>query len=125
MAYCTAAELQYLTGAEDGQEALEAIIDQSDREIKGIIYQAGLTPPAANDILKAASLNYSIAGTMTRHRMDGTQPGSLTVGDMTTSDNIDAAIDKLREKAEALVNAYISQVSTASGLSGRIYKVNA
>ena len=125
MAYCTTTELQYLTGSELAEEVLEGIIAQADREIQGMIYQAGLTPPAASDILKAASLNFSIAGVMTRHRMDGTQPGSLTVGDMTTSDDLNGAIDELRQKAEAMVNAYISQVSTATGLAARIYKVNA
>ena len=124
MAYCTTTELQYETGSELGEEVLEEIIAQADREIKGAIYQAGLVPPGASDILKAASLNLSIVGTFIRQRMDGTHPSSLTVGNLTISDNIDAAIDVLRQRAKALITAYISQASAATSLSSRIYKVN-
>jgi hypothetical protein len=123
MTYCTTTELQRLTGSELAEEVLEGIIDQADREIKAAIYQAGLVPPAANDALKAASLNLSIIGTYTRQRMDGTHPSTLTVGDKSVSDDIDAAIEGLRAKASALVAAYIAN-PTAITSSLRLYKVN-
>jgi hypothetical protein len=123
-AYCTTTELQYQTGSELAEEVLEEIIAQADREVKGAIYMAGLTPPGANDLLKAASLNLSKVGVLTRQRMDGTHPSSQTVGDLTISDNIDAAILDLRKQAYLSITAYISQASTTAYQSSRIYKVN-
>lgn len=124
MAYSTNAELTALTGTALSTTIQDAIIAQADREIDAMLYEAGLTPPASDTMLKGASLDMSIAGVMTRHRMDGTQPSSLTVGGVSSSDNIDAAIRELRAKAVGSVNAYISKTKAAARLSSRIYKVN-
>jgi hypothetical protein len=125
MAYSTNAELTLLTGTALSTTIQDAIIAQADREIDARLYEAGLTPPGSDAMLKAASLDLSIAGVMTRARMDGTQPGSLSVGEMTSSDNIDAAIAELKAKASVIIDAYVRKATAALRQSSRIYKVNA
>ncbi len=114
MSYCTTSELLALTGTELAEEVLEEIIAQADREVGAQIYSAGLTPPGSDDALKAASLKFSIAGVVTRHRMDGTAPGTLTVGDQTASDDPDTAIDALRAEAKELVRGYIVRTKAST-----------
>jgi hypothetical protein len=107
MAYCTNAELTLLTGTTLSTAIQDAIIDQADREIKAYIKAEGLTPPAADDDLKAASINLSKVGIITHNRMTGTQPKSAKVGDITIQDDLDKAIEALTTKAWQSVDAYI------------------
>jgi len=124
MAYCIYPELVNLTGSELTVNELDEIIVQADSEIDACLYEAGLTPPGSDSILKAASLKLSIAGVVTRHRMDGTQPGSLSIGGLSLSDNLDGAITELRNGAKSLIDAYIRKATAALRQSSRIYKVN-
>ena len=124
MAYCIYPELVNLTGSELTVNELNEIIVQADSEIDGLLYAAGLTPPSSDSILKAASLKLSIAGVVTRHRMDGTQPSSLSIGGLSLSDNLDGAITELRNGAKSLIDAYIRKATAALRQSSRIYKVN-
>lgn len=123
--YCTNAKLTQMTGTTLSSTIQDAMILEADYEINGWLYEAGITPPGSDTTLEAASLKLSTALVMTRHRMDGTQPGSLSIGEFSMSDNIDAAITSLREGAKSLVDSYIAKVKTASYRSTRIYKVNA
>ena len=84
MAYCAYTDVQSLTGSALSQAILEAIIDQADRTIDAKLRIAGITGANPAD-LKAASLEYSIAGLLTRYRMDGTKPASLSVGGLSMS----------------------------------------
>jgi hypothetical protein len=124
MTYCTNAKLTQMTGTALSTTIQDALILEADYEINGWLYQAGLTPPASDTTLEVASLKLSTTLVMTRHRMDGTQPGSLSVGEFSMSDNIDAAIASLRDSARQLVDSYIAKVKTASYRSTRVYKVN-
>ncbi len=106
-AYCTTEELLHLTGTKVSEEALTEMIAQAGREIDARICMAGLSPPGSNDMLKAACLKLSTAAVFIRHRMDGTTPPSLSVGDITVGDNPDRAIEQLKADAYAIVDAYI------------------
>lgn len=108
MAYSTATELKALTGATLADADLEAIIDQADRTIDAKLRIAGITGANPAD-LKAASLEYSIAGLLTRYRLDGTKPASLSVGGLSMSDNIDSAIDEHLKKGDAILNGIVKR----------------
>lgn len=106
MTYCTVDEVKNLTGTDLSDAIVESVIEQSDREIDAILRANGISGGNAND-LKAASTKLSIAGVMTRHRMDGTQPSSLSIGDISTSDDINAAIAELKEQAYQMIRSII------------------
>ncbi len=108
MAYCAYTDVQNLTGSALSQAILEAIIDQADRTIDAKLRIAGITGANPAD-LKAASLEYSIAGLLTRYRLDGTKPASLSVGGLSMSDNIDSAIDEHLKKGDAILNGIIKR----------------
>ncbi len=116
MAYCTNAELTLLTGTPLSTAIQDAIIAHSDRKIKTRIKTAGLTPPATDEDLKAASIDLSKVGIITHNRMTGTQTKSVKVGDITIQDDLDVQIKALTEAAWAAVDAYITTNSTASPL---------
>lgn len=118
MAYCTNAELTLLTGTTLSTSIQDAIIDQADREIKAYLKADGLTPPAADDDLKAASLDLSKIGIITHNRMTGTQTKSVKVGDITIQDDPDAAIASLSAKAWRIVDAYIAVNTSSSPIPG-------
>ena len=124
MAYCTNAELTALTGTSLSTDIQGAIIAQADREINARLALAGLSASASDDTLKAASLNLSIAGVMTRLRADGSKPSSLKVGDISMGDNIDAAITELKTRADESITAYIRSNGTYSRDRWYIRKVN-
>ena len=124
MAYCTNAELTSLTGTSLTTAVQDAIIDQSDREIKARLALADISAPASDDTLKAASLNLSIAGVFTRLRADGSKPSSLKVGDISMGDNIDAAISELKNRAWESVTAYIRSNGVQSRDKWYLRKVN-
>jgi len=120
--YCTYTELANLTGSTLSQTILEAIINEAEREVNDYLALSGLTGVAGN-AMKSATLKLSIAGLITRRRMDGTQPGSLTLdGSLVTSDNLDAAISGLRKAAFAILDNYIMTAAgvVPSGLSSRV-----
>lgn len=124
MAYCIYLELKNLTGTELATDILDDIIAQADNEINSTLLASGISPPGANNMLKAASLKLSMIGVMTRHRMDGTQPGSLSLGDITLSDDINGAIAQLRSEARILINNYIVSNNASTRRAERVYKVN-
>jgi hypothetical protein len=111
MAYCTYTELTQLTGSALSQSVLEAIIAQADREIDGILVKENLSG-SATGLIKAASLELSIAGVITRHRMDGTMPSSITLGGLTMADNLDAQISQHRSNGLMYVQNYIDENSS-------------
>lgn len=116
MAYCTNYELTLLSGTTLSITIQDAIIAQADREIDTLIGAAGLSPPASDDTLKAASLNLSKAGIITHNLMTQTQTKSVKVGDITIQDDPDKLIEALTAKAMASVSAYIAYKTTGSAL---------
>lgn len=118
MAYCTHTDLTLLTGTTIATATQEGIIAQSDREIKARIKAADLTPPAADDDLKAASLNLSQAGLITYNRnttalTSRTQAKSVKFGDVTITDDPDKTIKAFRDAAWECVDAYITSETAA------------
>lgn len=124
MALCTTAELINLTGTTYSTTILDEIIAQADRTISSWLSFAGISLPGSDDGLKSASVNLSICGIITRMRLDGTNPASLRIGDISTSDDLDTAITALIDKARESAQAYIK--SHGSGDRARYYlrKVN-
>lgn len=116
MAYCTNPELTLLTGTTLSTSIQDIIIDQSDRKIKGQLRREGLTPPASDDDLKAASLDLSHARIVRWNQTNGIQTKSVKVGDITIQDDPEAAIILLIDSAWESVDAYVATQLSASPL---------
>lgn len=123
MAYCIYTEIIALTGTELSQSDIEAIIAEADREIDAVLAYNGLGSADTNGGIKSASIKLSIAGVITRGRLDGTKPSNLVLGDMTISDNRDAAIAQLREAAMKTVAQYV-KLQKASNVDNWICLTN-
>ncbi len=107
MSLASRTELAALTGSSLDDAILQEILDQADREISARLALAEISAPSANDTLKAASLNLSIAGVLTRTRLDGSHPSSISVGDISVSDNLDTAILEFKTRSNELIDSYI------------------
>jgi len=108
MAYCEHTDIVNATGTVLTQSVIEAIIAQSDREIDGLLAQHSLSG-SATGLIKAASIEFSIAGVYTRQRMDGKAPNSLSLdGGLTISTNVDAAIAHHRSVGLKYISDYIT-----------------
>lgn len=123
MAFCEYTDIQNLTGTTLSQSIIEAIIAQSDREITGILAKVGLSG-SATGLVKSASIELSIAGIITRHRMDGTMPSTITLGGLTMSDNLDAAINYHRQVGLRYVQDFIDANSGSTSADNWVYVVN-
>lgn len=125
MTYATNLELRKLTGTALADSILTEILNQADRHINAKLYAMGLSPSYGSDSLKGAALDLGQAGVLMRHRMDGTAPDSLTVGDLTMSTNIDEAIRYLTDRADKTVDAYADYTLTLESSRAKwVYKVN-
>lgn len=111
MMRATYTEIVNLTGSELPQTVLEEIINQADREIDAFL-EANDVPNADSGSLKAACILLSIAGVITRHRMDGTMPAGISVGGISLSDNPDAAIERLRNDAYKILYGVVKKART-------------
>jgi len=109
MSYCSTAELVSATGATYDAAVLQALIDRADRQITARLNAARVT--GSGDAIKEASLSLSISMLLTRMRMDGTKPASLSMGGLSMSDNIDQAIRELESRAWELVQDHIAYSS--------------
>ena len=124
MAYCTNAELSGVTDTTLSTATLDAIIAQADRRIKARIQKGGITPPASDDMLKAASLDLSQAGIITYNRLkedltDRNMTKTVKFGETTIQDDPDKAIEALTELAWGSVDAYIEvQTGAAEAKAG-------
>ncbi len=107
MSYCTTAELVSATGSKYDTAVLQALIDRADRQINAKLNAARVS--GSGDAIKEASLSLSTSMLLTRMRMDGTKPSSLSMGGtLTMSDNVDEAIANLETRAWQLVEEHIS-----------------
>lgn len=123
MSYATRTELAALTGTSLDDAILSEILDQADREVNARLALAGISAPASDDTLKAASLNLSIAGVLTRTGLDGSHPSGITIGDISVSDNPDTAKVDLRTKANELIDSYIKTHGTYDRYRWTIRKI--
>jgi len=106
MSYCSTAELVSATGATYDAAVLQALIDRADRQINAKLNAARVS--GSGDAIKEASLSLSTSMLLTRMRLDGTKPASLSMGGLSMSDNIDTAIKDLEARAWQLVEEHIA-----------------
>lgn len=111
MSYCTVEDLVAATGSAYPAETLQALIDRADRQIDArlMAVRVGGGGPAVRE----ASLSLSIAALLTRMRLDGTRPSSITIGGISQSDNNDGAIAALEAQAWGLVDDHIKAQTEA------------
>jgi hypothetical protein len=106
MSYCTYAEVVAGTGTTLAQATVESLITYADAMIDSWLDEWDVTGSASSR-LKVACILLTQAFLMRRRRLDGTQPNSLTIGEMSSSDNNDRAILDLEDRAKSIVDIYI------------------
>ena len=116
--YCTYAEVLAMTGTAYPQATVEAIIVLADKELNARLSALGHAAAYTDVGLQEAGLNLTLARLLTRMRMDGTKPASLSMGGLTMSDSIDKAIEGHRAAADALIAAYADANRSSGGVSG-------
>lgn len=116
--YCTYAEVLAMTGTAYPQVTVEAMIVLADKELNARLAAKGFTAAYTDMGLQEAGLNLTLARLLTRMRMDGTKPGSLSMGGLTMSDSIDKAIEGHRAAADVLISAYADAHLSSGGSSG-------
>ena len=94
------------TGSAYTTAELQAFIDRADRQINAKLNAARVS--GSGNAIKEASLCLSTAMLLTRMRMDGSKPASLSVNGLSMSDNIDQAIKTYESRAWELVNEHIA-----------------
>lgn len=97
--YCTYAEVLAMTGTAYPQVTVEAIIVLADKELNAMLAAKGIAAAYTDTGLQEAGLNLTMARVLTRMRMDGTKPNTLTLGGLTMSDSVDKAIEGHRTVA--------------------------
>lgn len=108
MSYCTYADIVAHTGTELQQAVVEALIADADRRINVRLRAGGIVPMGTADELTAASIALTTAAVITRQRIDGSSPSSVSVGGASMSDDKDALVAQLTREAEELLTSYIS-----------------
>lgn len=117
--YCTYAEVVALSGTVYPQATVEALIVFADRDLNAMLKANGYAAAYTDDDLKEAGLNLAMARLLTRMRMDGTKPNSLTLpGGLSMSDSIDKAIEGHRQVAIEKVQNYADSHLSSGGTSG-------
>lgn len=117
--YCTYAEVLAMTGTAYPQVTVEAIIVFADRDLNAMLKAKGYAAAYTDDDLKEAGLNLAMARLMTRMRMDGTKPNTLTLpGGLSMSDSIDKAIEGHRQVAAEKVQNYVDSHTSSGGATG-------
>jgi len=110
MAYCTTDELAEFTGsALDADTVLSPLIAKADRQIDARLEKAGISGTEGDNYLKNASLNLSAIQLITRQQLDGSRPGSLSLGGaLSFSNNLGELAKRIKDEADEAINAYIA-----------------
>lgn len=116
--YCSYAEVLVMTGTDYPQATVEAIIVLADKELNAMLAAKGIAAAYTDIGLQEAGLNLTMARVLTRMRMDGTKPASLSIGGLSMSDSIDKAIEGHRTVAAQMAQAYIDAHTSSGGSSG-------
>ncbi len=112
-------DLVALTGSVlDEAGVLRPILDQAYRVMMGYLAPYGLTP--SGGLCAAAELKLGQAELLTRMRMDGSKPDTLSLGGLTRTDDNDEAINGLRKAAFELLDYYVQSQHTLAN-SHRVY----
>ena len=124
MSYCSPGELKNLTGSSLSDTILQEIIDQSDRQINGRLLMMNISPPAANDTLKAASLDLSIVSVLSHPDSDQVA-SSVKLGDITIKRaDLVNVMTAMSTQAWQSVNDYIMRHGINDASRYYIRKVN-
>jgi len=104
--FCSTTELTNITGTLRSATILQAIIDESDRQITAYLKARGVSASGCNET-KSASLALSQAGLL----RFGLQEGSFQAssGDFSSSVNVTEACKALEARAFAILDDYISR----------------
>lgn len=107
----------------DPSTILQPVLDDAYAEASAYLSPYGLSPSGPQ--CKLAEMKYAQAGLMTRMRLDGTKPASLSVAGFSSADNIDQAISGLRKQADDILERYIAtQTTLANSRKTHVIKVN-
>ena len=119
MSFCTTTELINVTGTIRSSTILQALIDESDRQVTAYLRARGVAI-ADCDETKSASLLLSQAGLL----RFGLQEGSFqaSTGDFSSSVNVTEACKALEARAFAILDDFISRQITLS-VPRRVYMV--
>jgi hypothetical protein len=110
--YVTVDEMVSATGTTMERIPLARMCERVGRHISSRLSRAGLSNSYSDDALRTAALDLAVVDLLTRYRMDGTKPPSLTLGQFSMSDNIDGAIEGLKEEAASLIQDHIKRNRT-------------
>lgn len=108
MSYCTYADIVARSGTELAQSIVEALIADADRNIRARLKQHGIAAPAEADELTTASIALTMSRLVTRLRMDGTRPSSVTIGGISQSDSNDNIVQQHEREADSAIAAFIA-----------------
>lgn len=101
---CSADDMTAITGTTHQRTVIGSIIEDASRDVTQFILANGLST-VAGYAQRNACIKLSVAYLLTRYRMDGTKPASLSIGGISMSDNIDTAIMTLTKEAYDILNS--------------------
>ena len=113
--YCDATDIENMTGwGDSGSEdynvsttRVNALIDQAEGYIEGLLAEANATGSASSAILKTATVDLTIAYLAKYLRMTMKKTNQMTLGEKTIGDNVDAVISEAKASAKEAVALYI------------------
>jgi hypothetical protein len=122
MRYASVEDLQAITGSTNERLVLGRVIENTTQEVFQYLNKAGVS--GSGSVIKAATLKLATADLMTRWRMDGSKPQSLTIGVISMKDDNDGAISNLRNEAWELLHRYVMSTSQFARYRWRIRRGN-
>jgi len=105
MTYASTAELVGLSGSSLPVAVLQGHLDEADRQIKGRLLAADVSPPSSSDCLKSAALSLGKASLLDRLRLDGSNVSDPMYS--WNADELNQAIVQLIAVAWVLVDSFI------------------
>lgn len=114
LSYCTYAEILARSGTTLPQETVEQFIEDADGEIDARLVAEGYSADESDKGLKSAAKELVLSMIVTRRRLDGSQPASVSTGSFSRSDSPDQAIAAHKAKADSLITAYIDAKKRAA-----------
>jgi hypothetical protein len=106
MRYVTVEEFATFVGSTSPRLTLAVVVENASAEITERLKYAGISGGGGSTI-KNVCMKLATADLITRYRMDGTKPESLTIGVISMKDGIDSAASTLRSDAYDLLTKYI------------------
>lgn len=86
---------------------MDELISEAEAELDAYLADNDTTGSGSSNVLKVAAISLTKSHLLSRYRIDGTKPSSLTIGELSMSDNVDKAIQHFEEKAYRMADMYI------------------